>query len=120
MQPGFNQYRRGGDFPRNRPDSGLGLPSGLIDGDGNRQSLAAAAEARPTDGRCAQAVEPHRDAQMGVGGADFVGGIEADPAEFGHMSLGPGVTRLLGHNAVGAKEMPGHVAGRDAEPTARK
>ncbi len=51
---------------------------------------------------------------MGVGGADAVGGIEADPAEIGHVSLRPGMAGLLMHRLVRTQKVPGDEARRNA------
>ncbi|KTT92403.1 hypothetical protein NS44R_14560, partial [Mammaliicoccus sciuri] len=67
--------------------------------------------------RGAEIVETDGDTGMGVGGADAVGGVEADPAEVGHEGLGPGVAGLLVHHAVGAQEVAGHEPRRNAAGT---
>ena len=43
-----------------------------------------------------------------------IGRIEADPAEIGHEGFRPGVAGLLMHGAVGAQEVAGDVARRNA------
>ena len=88
--------------------------SGLLDLDRNRQRFHAAAIAGAAHRRCAEIVEPDGDAGMGVGGADAVGRIEADPAEIGHEGFRPGMAGLLVDHAVGAQEMPGDEARGDA------
>src|SRR6186713_3309131 len=94
----------------------LRLPAaaGMVDLHRHRQRLRTAAIAGSAHGRCAEIVEPDRDADMGVGGADAVGGIEADPAETVDISLRPGMARVLMHRAVGAQEVAGDEARRHA------
>ena len=86
------------------------VPAGLIDLDGHRSVSIAAAIAGAAHRGGAEIVEPDGDAGMGVGGADAVGGIEADPAEIGHIGFRPGVAGLLVDHAVGAQEMAGDEA----------
>ena len=50
---------------------------------------------------------------MGLADADAVRRIEADPAEIGHLGLGPGMAGILVGDAVGAVEIAGDIAGRD-------
>ncbi len=59
----------------------LHLLSGLINMHGHRQGLAAAAETGAAYGSGAKIVEAHGDAHVGVGRADSVGRVEADPAQ---------------------------------------
>src|SRR6185436_3529432 len=68
----------------------LSRSSGPIDLDRDRQRLGAAAIAGTADGRGAQVVEPDRDTGVRIGGADAVGGVEADPAEVRHVGFRPG------------------------------
>ena len=97
----------------------LRLLACLVDADGDRQRFAAAAVARAAHRRGAEIVEPDRDPHMGVGGANAVGRIEADPAEVRDIGLRPGVAGLLRGDAVGAVEMAADVARRNAERCAR-
>src|SRR5204863_7932274 len=87
---------------------------GLFDLDRDRQRLRAAAIAGAAHRRGAEVVEPDRDTGLSVGGAEAVGGIEADPAEASHVGFRPGMAGLLVHRAVGPQEMPGHEACRHA------
>ena len=57
---------------------------------------------------------------MGVGGANAVGRIEADPAEILDIGFRPGVAGLLRGDAVGAMEMAADIARRDAELAGRR
>ena len=84
------------------------------------ERLAAAALAAAAHRRRAEIVQPDRDADMGVGRANAVGGVEGDPAEIGHEQLGPGVAGLLLGDAVAAVEMPADVARRDGEAARRR
>src|SRR3984957_2059238 len=90
----------------------------LVDFDGDRQGLFAGAVAGAADRRGAESVKPDGDAHIGVGWADAVCNVEADPAEAGHMRLGPGVTAafLLG---AGAAQIAGDIARRDAQAARR-
>src|SRR5581483_902274 len=83
----------------------LAGPAGLIHFDRHRQGLVAAAIAGAADRGGAEIVEADGDAGMRLGGADAVGGIEADPAEIGHEGLRPGVAGRLVDGAVGAQEV---------------
>ena len=88
---------------------------GLVDMDIDRQRLAGAAVAGAADRRRAQIVEPGRNPDMGVGGADPIGGVECHPAEIGHEGLGPGVAGVLIDDAVVAMEIAADVARRNAD-----
>src|SRR5438309_8007382 len=92
----------------------LSRSSGLFDFDRDRQRLRAAAIAGAAYGRGAEVVEPDRDTGMGVGGADAIGSIEADPAQIGYVGFRPGVAGLLVNGAVGAQEVSGDEARRNA------
>src|SRR5258707_14516636 len=92
----------------------LTRPPGLFDLDRDRQRFRAAAVTGAAHRRGAEVVEPDRDTGMGVGGAEAVGGIEADPAEVRHVGFRPGMAGLLVHRAVGAQEVPGDEARRNA------
>src|ERR1700760_2772326 len=69
--------------------------AGLVDLDRDGQGFHAAAVARAADRGGAEIVEADRDARVGVGGADRIGGIEPDPAQIRHEGFGPGVAGLL-------------------------
>src|ERR1700722_13911443 len=88
--------------------------AGLIDLDRHRERFHAAAIAGAAHWCGAEIIEADGDAGMRVGGADRIGRIEPDPAEIRHECLRPGVAGLLIDHAVGAQEMPGDEAGRDA------
>ena len=45
-------------------------------------------------------IEPHGDADVLVGDADLVGGIEADPAETWHKGFDPGMSGFRTGGAV--------------------
>ena len=57
--------------------------------------LFAGAVAGAAHRRGAERIEPDGDAHIGFGRADAIDRIEADPAETGHMGLGPGVTAAV-------------------------
>src|ERR1700742_3169524 len=92
----------------------LAWTAGLLDRDCNRQRLRAAAIAGAAHGGGAEVIQPDRDAGMRVRGADAIRGIEADPAEIGHVGFRPGVAGLLVDHAVGAQEVPGDETRRHA------
>src|SRR6202158_790760 len=92
----------------------LALPPGLIDLDRDRQRFHAAAIAGAAHRRGAEIVEADGDTGVRVGGADAVCRIEPDPAEIRHECLRPGVAGLLIDHTVGAQEMPGNEARRNA------
>src|ERR1700689_4882404 len=97
----------------------LAGPSDLLDLDLDGQGFRAAAVAGAAHGGRAEIIETDGDTGMGVGAADGIGRIEADPAEIRHEGFGPGVTGLLVDHAVGAQEMSGdetrgHAAGARA------
>src|SRR5436853_7901820 len=80
--------------------SALHLPCRLIDQHFDHHAFpAAAATCAPHRGR-PEIVEPDRDAYMGVGCADAIGGIERDPADGRHIRLRPGVAGVLLRHAV--------------------
>src|ERR1700692_214738 len=83
--------------------------------DADRQSLRAAAVAHAPYRRGAEMVEADRNARMGIGGTDAVGGIERDPAEIRHEGLRPGVAGLLRSRAVVATKITAHITRRNAE-----
>src|SRR5689334_5113037 len=87
---------------------------GLFDLDRDRQCFRAAAIAGATHRRRAEIIEPDGDTGVGIGSADAVGGVEADPAEVRHVGFRPGVAGLLVSGAVGAQEVPGDEARRYA------
>ena len=93
----------------------LRLLARLVDLHGDLERLAAAAKAGAAHRRGAEIIEPDRHPHMGLGRADAVGGIEADPAEVLDMGLRPGVAGLLRGDAVGAVEMAADIARRNAE-----
>src|SRR4051812_27808817 len=93
----------------------LHLVHRLIDQHFYRQRFAAAAVAHAAHWGGTQIIEPNRDAHMGVGRGDSVGGIEGDPAEIGHEGFRPGVTGILLDHAVVAVEIAADIARRDAE-----
>src|SRR5579872_4430504 len=80
----------------------LALPSspGVVDLHRNRERLGSAAIARAAHRSCAEIIEAHRDAGMGVSCANAVGGIEGHPAELWHEGFRPGVPSLLMHHAI--------------------
>src|SRR6516164_1626276 len=94
--------------------SALGLPGGLRDDELDRQRLAAAAVMGAAHLRRAEMIEPDGDADVPVGDADLVYGIEADPAEIVHMGFGPGVAQVRTGRIIVATEIAGDVAGRYA------
>src|ERR1700726_4195484 len=79
----------------------LRLLSGLIDADRDREGLIAAALAGAPHGRGAEVIEADGAPHVGIGRADAVGRVEADPADVGHEGFGPGVAGFLEHDAVG-------------------
>src|SRR3954471_19237056 len=87
---------------------------GLFDLDRDCQCFGAPAVAGAADGRGAEVVEADGDTGVGVGGAEAIGGIEADPAEVRHVGFRPGVAGLLLGGAVGAQEVPGDEPRRNA------
>ena len=101
--------------PPSSSGSGFALAADLVDAHRDIERLAAAAIAAAAHRRRAEIIEADRDAHMGVGRADAVGGVEGDPAEIGHESLGPGVAGLLLGHAVGAMEMAADIARRNGE-----
>src|SRR5260370_18677716 len=88
----------------------LALAADLADAHRDIERLAAAAEAGAAHGSGSEIIQPDRDADMGVGRADAVRGIEGDPAEIRHVSLGPGVAGLLSGHPVVARERAAAVA----------
>ena len=93
----------------------LRLAARLVDPDLHGQRLAAAAVARAAHRRGAEIIEADRDPHIGVGRADAVGRIEADPAEVATIGFGPGVAGVLLDHAVGAVEVAADIARRNAE-----
>src|ERR1700757_1210380 len=79
----------------------------LLDLDRHCERLRTAAIAGAAHGRRAEIIEADRDADMGLGGANAVGGVESDPAEIWHEGFGPGMAGRLIDHAVRAQEMPG-------------
>src|SRR6516165_7161129 len=98
--------------------STLGLPGGLRDDELDRQRLAAAAVMGAAHLRRAEMIEPNGDADVPVGDADLVYGIEADPAEIVHMGFGPGVAQVRTCRIIVATEIAGDV-GQVRRATAR-
>src|SRR3954452_21713491 len=93
----------------------LHLVHRLIDQHFYRQRFAAAAITHAAHGGGAQVIEPDRDAYVGGGRGNAVGGIEGDPAEIGHEGFRPGVTGILLDHAIVAVEIAADIARRDAE-----
>src|SRR5262245_9139035 len=93
----------------------LSLLRRLLDAHPDRERLAGAAVTRPTQGRCAQVIEPDSDPHMGVGGAKSVGRIESDPAELRDEGFRPGVAGLLLVHAVVAAEIAADIARGNTE-----
>src|SRR5215510_3970151 len=93
----------------------LSLLRRLLDAHPDRERLAGAAVTRPTQGRCAQVIEPDSDPHMGVGGAKSVGRIESDPAELRDEGFRPGVAGLLLVHAVVAAEIAAEIARGNTE-----
>src|ERR671911_46001 len=85
----------------------------------DRQGLPGASVAGAADRRRAQIVEPRRDPDMRIGGADAIRGIECNPAELRHEGFGPGVAGVLVDDAVVAMEVAADVARRNADATRR-
>ena len=110
--------------PYGIPSLRLALPlagaAGLLDLDRDRQRFRAAAVASAADGRGAEVIEADGDTGMGVGSADAVGGVEADPAEVGHIGFRPGVAGLLVDSAIRAQEMPGDESAPARRRSARR
>jgi hypothetical protein len=92
----------------------LALAAGLIHRHGNIHGFQPAPVARSTHRRGAEVIQPDGNPDMGVGGADSVGRIEADPAEVRNICLGPGVAGLLVDDAIGTEKMPGDKSRRNA------
>src|SRR5207302_10431570 len=93
----------------------LVLLRGLLDRKRDGKHLAAAAVARAAQGCGAELIEPHGNAHMRVGRADFVDRIECDPAQPRNVGLGPGKLPLLPHRIVAATKIAADVACRDTE-----
>ncbi len=92
-----------------------GLALALAGGEPDLHGLAPAAVAAAAHGRRAVIVEADGHAQVGLGRAQAVGGVETDPAQPVNEGFGPGVGgRLL--LAVEADQVARDVAGRDAAP----
>src|SRR3954470_3926954 len=92
----------------NRAASALRLALSGIHSQRHVKRLVASATPRPADWGGSEVIEADRDPHMGIGRADAVGRIEADPAEARHPRLGPGMRRLLLDDAVGPVEVAGH------------
>src|SRR5712692_11333660 len=99
--------------------SALRLPERLVDADLDRHRLARPAIAGAAQGSRAQIIEADGAPHMGVGGAEAIRRVEADPAELGHEGLGPSVAGVLLDHAVAAMEIAPHIARRDAEAARR-
>src|SRR5215475_1443185 len=95
--------------------SALHLPCRLIDQDLDRKGLACAAIAHAANRRRAEIVEAHRNADVSIGCADAIRGVECDPAEAGHECFGPGMASVLLDHAVAPAKITADVAGRDAD-----
>src|SRR5215831_11137873 len=93
----------------------LGLLARLVDAHSHRERFAAAAEARAAHGRGAKIIQAGRNAHVGVGRADAVGGIETNPAKVLDIGFRPGVSSLLCCNAVAPMKMTPDVARRNFE-----
>src|SRR5262249_19518881 len=83
----------------------LQLAGGWADGERDRQAFGAAAVAAAANGRRAEIIEADRNAHVRIGRTNAVRGIEPSPTELGNIGLGPGVSRLLPHQTVGAMEI---------------
>ena len=73
----------------------LRLLARLVDVHRHFEGFAAAAEAGAAHRRRAEIVQADGDAHMGLGGADAVGRVEADPAEVLDIGFDPGVAGVL-------------------------
>ncbi|MGD0026378.1 MAG: hypothetical protein ABSC37_17455 [Xanthobacteraceae bacterium] len=94
-------------------------PRLLIDGDRDRKALGAGTVARAAYWGGAERIEPNGDAHVGIGRADAVCGIEADPAQIGDEGFGPGVARLLLDGAVGEAKIAGDITSGDRKGVRR-
>lgn len=86
---------------------------------GDRQAFLSSAIAGSPNGRGAQGVQTHGDADIVLGRANAVGGIEPDPTQILDPGLCPGVGGVLIVLAVLAAEVARHIAGRNAQKTRR-
>src|SRR5580700_5072154 len=90
--------------------SALGLPGGLSHHQLDRLFLAAAAIMGAAHWCGALMVEPDGDADVLVGDADFVGRIEPDPAEAGHMGFDPGMADFRAGGAFVAAKIARYIS----------
>src|SRR5262245_61311016 len=98
----------------------LGLLACLVDAHSHRERFPAAAKARAAHRGGPKIVQPGRDPHMGVGGADAIGRIEANPAKVLDVGLRPGVSGLLWGDAVGAMKVATDIARRNFERSSRR
>lgn len=87
----------------------------LVDAHGDSQRFAGTAKTRAAYGSGAEIIQTNRDPHMGVGDANTVGRVEADPAKVLDISFRPGVASVLCDNAVGAVEVASDVPCWNAE-----
>ena len=93
----------------------LRLLARLIDAHSDRQRLPAATEARAAHRGGPEVVQTNRDPDMGIGSANAIRRVEADPTQVLDIGFSPGVPGLLGGHAVGAVKVASDIPRRDAE-----
>ena len=103
----------------NAPRSILNLLPRLVHMYRDRQSLAGSTETRAAHRRGTEIVEANRNPYMGVGDANSVGRIKANPAKILNIGLCPGMAGILRRDTVGAMEMASDVTRREAERSRR-
>ena len=86
----------------------------LIDFDSDGQRLLTGAVAGAAYRRGAKSIQPDSDADISIGRAYAIHRIEADPAETGHVGLGPGMTAFVSAAVVGA-QVSRDITGRDLQ-----
>src|SRR5512132_1282261 len=95
--------------------SGLGLLTCLIYSHGDRQSFSAAAKPRATHRSSPKIIKADRNPDMGLGDANAICRVEADPSQILHIGLSPGMPSLLGGHTVGTVKVAPDVPRRHTE-----